>query len=228
MKLKNKLRLLVQFIILVLVVVTIIRATDVEAFCPLGGFLSIGSRLVHGASSCQMSETQMFLGVTLVIGVLIIGKLFCSHICPIGTVTEWLGRWGRKFKIQIQRLPDFLDRGLRMLKYLLLLPVLYYTTTSSELFCKTFDPYFAAATGFGPDVIWWWALPALLITLIGSLTLRQFWCKYLCPLGALSNLFLFGLFTIGTLVVYILLQLAGVEIASLLVISGVGRGRVCD
>jgi NAD-dependent dihydropyrimidine dehydrogenase PreA subunit len=213
MKLKNMIRLILQLIVLVMVIIAVIRITDVEAYCPLGGFLSIGSRLVHGTSSCQMSETQMFLGVALILAVLIIGKLFCAHVCPIGTVTEWLGRWGRKFKIQIKRLPDFLDRGLRSLKYLLLLPVLYYTTTSSELFCKTFDPYYAATTGFGLDVIWWWALPALIITVIGSLVLRQFWCKYLCPLGALSNLFQFALFTIGSFLIYVLLQIAGMTLS---------------
>ncbi len=211
MKLKNKTRLVLQIIILALAGMAVIRATDVEAFCPLGGLLSIGSRFVRGASSCQMGETQMFLGVALVLGIFVIGKLFCSHLCPIGTVTEWLGRWGRKFKIQMQKMPRFLDRGLRMLKYALLLPVLYYTATSSELFCKTFDPYYAAATGFGLDVVFWWALPALVIVIAGSFFIRQFWCKYLCPLGALSNLFLFAIFTAGTLIIYVAVNLAGIE-----------------
>lgn len=213
MKLKNKTRLLLQLVILGIVIVAVIRSTDVEAFCPLGGLLSIGSRYEHGASSCQMGENQMFLGVALIVGLLVVGKLFCSHVCPIGTVTEWLGRWGRKFRIQIQRLPDFLDGWFRTLKYLLLLAVLYYTTTSSELFCKTFDPYYAAATGFGSDVVWWWALPALLVAIIGSLVMRQFWCKYLCPLGALSNLFQLGIYTIGSLLIFILLRIAGIPLS---------------
>ncbi|MBN2366025.1 MAG: 4Fe-4S binding protein, partial [Calditrichaeota bacterium] len=215
MKLQNKTRLLIQLSIIVLVVIAVIRAADVEAFCPLGGLLSLGSRFVRGSSSCQMGETQMFLGVTLLIGVVIMGKLFCSHICPIGTVTEWLERAGRKLKIQVQRIPSFLDGALRSLKYLLLLPVLYFTVTSSELFCKTFDPYYAATTGFGLDVVFWYALPALVVTIAGSLFFRQFWCKYLCPLGALSNLFLFIIFTLGTLALYLILRIAGLDISVL-------------
>ncbi len=224
MYLKNKIRLILQLVILGIAIAAVIRATDVEAFCPLGGLLSIGSRYERGASSCQMGETQMFLGVTLVLSVLIIGKLFCSHLCPIGTVTEWLGRWGRKFKIQIQRVPTFFDRWLRSLKYLLLLPVLYYTSISSELFCKTFDPYFAATTGFGPDVVWWWALPALIITLVGSLVMRQFWCKYLCPLGALSNLVQVVIFTVGSLLLFVVLRIAGVSLSIfwLFLVWGIG------
>jgi Pyruvate/2-oxoacid:ferredoxin oxidoreductase delta subunit len=213
MKLKNKTRLILQVVVLTLVVIAVIRATDVEAFCPLGGLLSIGSRFVRGASSCQMGETQMFLGISLVLGIFVVGKLFCSHICPIGTVSEWLGRWGRKFKIQLQKMPRLLDRSLRMLKYALLLPVLYYTVTSSELFCKTFDPYYAATTGFGLDVVFWWALPALVLVIAGSLFVRQFWCKYLCPLGALSNLVLFAVFTFGTLGIYVVLNLTGLKLS---------------
>ena len=138
MKLKNKMRLLMQVIVVGLVVWVVIQAADVEAYCPLGGLLSIGSRFVRGSSSCQMGETQMFLGITLVFGIFVLGKLFCSHICPIGTLSEWLGRAGRKLKIQLQRLPIWMDKSLRIFKYLLLLPVLYYTAVSSELFCKKF------------------------------------------------------------------------------------------
>lgn len=212
MKLWNKTRLILQFIILAVVVVAVVRATDPEAYCPLGGLLSIGSRFINGASSCQMGETQMFLGIGLLIGILIIGKLFCSYICPIGTVTEWLGRIARKFNLQIRRLPKWLDHGLRLLKYALLFPVLYYTVNSSELFCKTFDPYFAVTTGFGVDVVFWWALAALLVTVVGSFFIQQFWCKYLCPLGALSNIFMNMLFGGGTLLIYIVLRLLGVNL----------------
>ncbi len=213
MKLQNKSRILLQLAILVAVIITVIRVTDPEAYCPLGGLLSFGSRFVNGASSCQMGETQMFLGLALIAGILLLGKLFCSYICPIGTVTEWLGRLGRKLKIQINRMPAWLDRVLRIFKYALLLPVLYYTSVSSELFCKTFDPYYAATTGFGRDTVFWWALIAVLVTILGSLFIRQFWCKYLCPLGALSNLAVFAVFSLGTLAIYLVLYQAGIQIS---------------
>ncbi|GAB4365786.1 MAG: hypothetical protein Kow0042_05240 [Calditrichia bacterium] len=213
MKLYNKPRLFLQLVIVALVVITVIQANDPEAYCPLGGILSIGSRYINEASSCQMGENQMFLGIGLLVGILVIGKLFCSYVCPIGTVTEWLGRLGRKFKIQVKRLPAVLDRGMRVLKYLLLLPVLYYTVNSSELFCKTFDPYFAATTGFGSDVVFWWAMAALIVTILGSVFIRQFWCKYLCPLGALSNIFMNVSLGVSALVIYVALRLFGVEIS---------------
>lgn len=229
MKLWNKHRLIIQLAIIGIVIFAVVQSADPEAFCPFGGVLSIGSRYVNGASSCQMGETQMFLGVGLLIGILVMGKLFCSHICPIGTVTEWLGRWGRKLKIQIKQIPKLLDRSLRSLKYLLLFPVLYYTATSSELFCKTFDPYFAATTGFGADVELWWAIAAVAVTIIGSVFVRQFWCKYFCPLGALSNIFMTPLVGVGALVIYLALRFAGLEISIVwLFIAWLGGGLIIE
>ncbi len=213
MKLKNKFRIFIQLAIVAVVVLAVFRTTDIEAYCPLGGLLSIASRTVSGASSCQMGETQLFMGLALVLGIFVLGKVFCSHICPIGTVTEWLGRWGRKFKMQLKSMPNWLDSSLRGLKYALLLPVLYYTATSNELFCKTFEPYYGAATGFGADTVLLWSVSAVVVTIIGSFFIRQFWCKYLCPLGALSNLFAFSLLSLGSLAVYIGIRYAGVDLS---------------
>lgn len=40
------------------------------------------------------------------------------------------------------------DKILRAVKYILLFWIFYMTISSSELFCKNFDPYYAIATGF--------------------------------------------------------------------------------
>jgi len=41
--------------------------------------------------ACNMSETQLLLGLGLLLGAVFVGKLFCSYVCPIGTFTEWIG-----------------------------------------------------------------------------------------------------------------------------------------
>lgn len=165
---------------------------DYEAYCPFGGMQAFGSYIKNGSLACSMTTTQIALGVTLLIAVIIFGKLFCAYICPIGTVTEWLGKWGRKFKMQIT-LTGWFDRILRLFKYALLFITLYFTLTSSELFCRTFDPFYASFTGFGHDVNLWYAIVALFITIAGSFFIRQFWCKYFCPLGAITNLGVYAL-----------------------------------
>jgi len=196
-KIKNKIRVLFQLIILGLVGYIAVKpllvpgyASDFETYCPFGGLASLGSKLNQGTMSCNMSEVQLILGIGLIIGVIIIGKLFCSYLCPIGSVTEWIGKLGEKLKIRIE-MPKVLDRPLRLLKYVILFLTVYYTMTTSELFCKEYDPYFASVNLFSnSDINLLYAIIAFALTILGTLFFRLFWCKYLCPLSALSNIFL--------------------------------------
>jgi NAD-dependent dihydropyrimidine dehydrogenase PreA subunit len=194
---KNKIRIYIQFIFLALIGYVAIRPifdkaylADFERYCPFGGISSFFSKLNQDTMSCNMSETQLLLGLGLLLGAVFIGKLFCSYVCPIGTFTEWIGRLGDKLKIR-REMPAKLDRYMRLLKYVLLFITLYVTMTTSELFCKEFDPYFASANLFSNnDIVLYFAIPAFIITIVGALFFRLFWCKYLCPLGAVTNIFM--------------------------------------
>ena len=68
---------------------------DYESYCPFGGMQAFGSYLKNGSLACSMTTTQIALGVILIIAVIIFGKLFCAYVCPLGSVSEWLGKWGR-------------------------------------------------------------------------------------------------------------------------------------
>lgn len=216
----NKIRLTFQLIILGLIGYVALRPVfdksyiaDFESYCPFGGLASLGSKLNLGTMSCNMSEVQLFLGIALIVGVILIGKLFCSFLCPIGSVTEWLSKLGEKLKIRFE-IHRYIDRPLRSLKYVILFFALYYTMTSSELFCKEFDPYFAAVNLFGnTDITLYFAIPAFALTILGSIFSRLFWCKYLCPLSAVSNIFLNVVPVAAIIILFIVLNAVGLEIS---------------
>ncbi len=87
------------------------------------------------------------------------------------------------------------------------------TLSTSELFCKNFDPYYAAATGFhGGEITLWMAVASLVILFLGSFFIKLFWCKYVCPLGALSNLFKFTISFLSMIILYIILIQLGLNI----------------
>ena len=124
------------------------KPADVEAYCPFGGLQALGSYLVNNSLACTMSMTQIMVGVMLAVGVILFSKLFCGYLCPLGTVSEWMGRGGKKLKVSVEIRPGSIaDRLLRAVKYALLFYVFYMSASSSELFCKNFDPYYAVATG---------------------------------------------------------------------------------
>ena len=167
---------------------------DVEAYCPFGGLQAFGTYLVNNSLACSMSMLQIMMGLVLAVGVILFSKLFCGYLCPLGTVGEWMGRAGKKLHLQVD-VPSgsVVDKLLRVVKYVLLFTILYFTLSSSELFCKKLDPFYAVATGFKGEIVLWMSLTSLTLLLLGGFVVKMFWCKYICPLGAASNIFKFTL-----------------------------------
>ena len=165
---------------------------DVEKYCPFGGLQAFGSYLYNHSLACSMSMLQIMMGLVLLAGVVLFAKLFCGYLCPLGTLGEAMGRLGRRLHLQRNiRLGSLADRLLRSVKYVLLGVILYNTVTTSELFCKKLDPYYALATGFKGEIVLWSSLAAIGLLFLGGLIVPMFWCRYICPLGAISNLFRF-------------------------------------
>lgn len=206
-------------VILVIIVIAFIPkfnenfVPDFEAYCPFGGIQALGSYLLNQALSCTMTSAQIVMGVLLTLAVFVFSKLFCAYICPVGTISEWLAKLGDKLKVTITIKKGITDIALRSLKYILLFLTFYFTLQSNELFCKKFDPYYALATGFSSDVVLLYAVIAIAIVVLGSVFVRLFWCKYICPFGAISNIFKFTGFFLSVLVIYILLLKFGVKIS---------------
>jgi len=214
----NKTKLLFQTVIILLIIVLLIigfadktKKADFEAYCPFGGLVSLGSKFQLGSMSCSMNETQVFMGIFLLIGVILFSKLFCGYVCPIGTITEWLNKLFTRFKFSIV-LKGKTDRILRLGKYVLLGFATYFTATTSELWCKKIDPYYATMTGFGSDTVLIIGILTIFTVVVLSVLIRFFWCKYVCPLGALSNIFSNILITAPILVIYFGLYLFGIKL----------------
>jgi len=219
MKKQNWYKLIYQFAVIGVLTFMLLRllfdkayTPDFEAYCPFGGLQAMGSYMTMDSLSCSMTSTQIMMGVALFIGIVLFSRLFCGYICPLGTIGEWIGKLGDKLKVRIT-LKGIADKALRLLKYVLLFITFYFTLKSSELFCKKFDPYYAAVSGFNSDVVLWWALIAIGALLLGSLFFRLFWCRYLCPLGALSAIFKYSWWFLGAMAVYVILLLAGLNIS---------------
>ncbi|MBP9545007.1 MAG: 4Fe-4S binding protein, partial [Alistipes sp.] len=187
----NYLKHLLQWGVLAAIVGTVLWAkfsdkpVDVEAYCPFGGLQAFGTYLVNNSLACSMSMLQIMMGLVLAVGVILFSKLFCGYLCPLGTVGEWMGRAGKKLHLQVD-VPSgsVVDKLLRVVKYVLLFTILYFTLSSSELFCKKLDPFYAVATGFKGEIVLWMSLTSLTLLLLGGFVVKMFWCKYICPLGA--------------------------------------------
>lgn len=165
------------------------EAADPEAYCPLGGLQALATYLAQGSLPCSMSSLQVMMGIALVAAVVLFSKLFCAYICPVGTVQDLLGKTRKALHIKGLKVRNGsgLDKVLRIVKYALVFWIFYMTVEASELFCKNLDPYYAVATGFKGEITLWMSVVTVTLVVLGSFLIDMFWCRYLCPLGAISN-----------------------------------------
>ena len=165
------------------------EAADPETYCPLGGLQALATYLAQGSLPCSMSSVQVMMGIALVAAVVLFSKLFCAYICPVGTVQDLLGKARRAMRVKEIKVRNgsTLDKVLRIVKYALVFWIFYMTVEASELFCKNLDPYYAVATGFKGEITLWMSLVTIGLVVLGSFIIDMFWCRYLCPLGAISN-----------------------------------------
>ena len=175
-------------------------AVDPEAYCPMGGLQALATYLSRGSLPCSMSSVQVMMGIALVAAIVLFSKLFCAYICPLGTVQDLLGKLRKSLRIKGVKIQNgsVLDKILRIVKYALVFWIFYMTVNSSELFCKNLDPYYAIATGFKGEITLWMSIVSISAVVLGSFFIDMFWCRYLCPLGAISNSLKFWLW-IGVL-----------------------------
>lgn len=165
----------------------------VEAFLPIGALTSLKYWIVSG-SIHPIHPAAVIIFVAILTVSLILKKGFCGWICPVGALSEQLYRpWKKQFRKNV-RLPRFPDLILRSLKYLLLAfffwaIVIGMSQDSLQMFLdgdywKISDVkmyvFFSNITLLSFVVI--------LALVLLSIPMRNFWCRYLCPYGALLGL----------------------------------------
>lgn len=190
------------------------EAPDPEAYCPFGGLEALATYGVRGSLPCSMSSLQIMMGIVLAAAVILFAKLFCGYLCPVGTVEDLLGKLRKALGIKPLNISrrSVADKVLRIVKYAVLFWLFYMTATASELFCKKLDPYYAVATGFKGEIVLWMSVVTVALVVIGGLLSDRFWCKYLCPLGAISNSLKFWAWLLGISLVWFILGRIGVAI----------------
>ena len=168
---------------------SIIPAVSLHAICPFGAVATFASLVTGQGLIRQLHASVMVIGAVVLLLTILFGPIFCSHICPLGSIQEWLGKIGKKiFKKKYNRfIPKKVHNVLKYFRYVLLGLILVNTYQSASLVFAGIDPYYALFHFWTGEV----AISALLIlvvTLLMSLFVERPWCKYVCPYGGLLGL----------------------------------------
>lgn len=177
--------------------VTAHRPEIVEAFLPISALLALRRLLATGEWDA-IHPAGLTILIAALVSSLVARKAFCSWVCPVGSVSRllaWAGDrliWRRRRKATL--VPGWVDKPLTSLKYLLLgffawavfvaMPLEGVQGFLSSPYNRAADAkmllFFVDLSGTAGSVL-------LLLGLV-SLVVKNAWCRYLCPYGALLGM----------------------------------------
>lgn len=168
------------------------KSPSIHALCPFGGLESLYQVFATGSFISKIfAGTLILFGITIVLA-LLFRRSFCGLICPFGAIQGFFAKIGQKILKKRFIMPEKIDRPLRYLKYIVLLITIFYAWKTAGLWMSPYDPWSAYGhLSEGVASVWKESavgLILLIITIIGSLLYDRFFCKYLCPMGAIYGI----------------------------------------
>lgn len=173
------------------------RPPGVEGFLPIGALTSLKYWLMSGQIH-PVHPAALVIFLAIVLMSLVAKKSFCSWICPIGTISELAYKAGARLFGSNYRIWRPLDLVLQGLKYLILaffVKVILIDMPGFAIAAFMDAPYWAVSDAkmlrFFTHISTT-ALIVIAVLVVLSLIYRNFWCRYLCPYGALLGLVSFA------------------------------------
>lgn len=170
-----------------------VRPDGIDGFLPISGLVGT-AYWVKGGEINSIHPAAVIIFVTTISLSLLLRRSFCSWICPVAAISEFTWKAGFRLLLRNLRLPTWIDVAFRGMKYLLLAFYVYFIAiamSSDELFRFIQSDYHMIA-----DVrlmnyflhISPFALGVSLVLVVLSVVLKNPFCRYLCPYGALLGL----------------------------------------
>ena len=168
------------------------RPAGVEGWLPIAALMNLKYLLFTGIVP-EVHPAGMFLLITFLTISLVFRKAFCSWLCPIGTLSEWLWQGGHELFRKNFALPRWADLPLRSLKYILLFLFVWVVAAMSTTELQAFlgSPYGLVADVKMLDLFRYAGRLTIFICsalVLLSVVTKNFWCRYLCPYGALMGI----------------------------------------
>ncbi len=169
------------------------RPPGVEGWLPIGSLVSLRYFLETGIIN-EIHPAGLVILVMILLTGFVFRKAFCSWICPVGFISEMLGDISDKIFGKRIVPPKWLDWPLRSVKYILLgffIWVILFQMTPLAIRAFLYSDYNIMSDvlmlRFFTDITMF-AFGVIAFLFLMSLIIRGFWCRYLCPYGALLGI----------------------------------------
>jgi polyferredoxin len=168
------------------------RPPGVEGWLPIASLMNLKVWLLTGGL-LRLHPAGVFLLLAFAAMSWLFRKSFCGWLCPVGTASEYLWRLGRQTFGCNFRLPRGVDIPLRAAKYLLLALFLYAVGAMPVEGIRAFleGPYGIVADVRMLNFFRYLSVGGAVVVgllVMASVFVQNFWCRYLCPYGALLGL----------------------------------------
>lgn len=161
---------------------------NLEVWCPFGGVECLSLYLHDGKMLCALGASNFFILAAILLLTLGLRRVFCGYMCPLGALGEGMRCLAKKLGIEQWTPPTAVDRVLSLLKYVVLIGLLWGTFAATELIVRPADPCFAIIGTGTNEEVQWSAYIALGVLILASLFISIPFCRWLCPLGAVLNI----------------------------------------
>ena len=150
--------------------------------------------LIAGSFSFAGLAGQLVLLAVMFLFTALWGRSFCGYLCAFGAMQELVGWVSKKLLPRLRTIPSKADRTLKYMKYVVLALIVVLVWIVQLPVDASLSPWgvFGMLTS-GNLAVMGAAIPtlgfaALVAILVGSFFVERFFCRYLCPLGALFTL----------------------------------------
>lgn len=152
---------------------------------------SIFQMIIRGNFNFIQALPGLMEFTVAIIFTILMGRFFCGWFCAFGSFNDWVHMASKKiFKINF-KINEKLDSILKYVKYGILILILIFTFSGGNNILNGASPWdaFAQITNFS-TVLSTLAIGfiLLILILIGDIFIERFFCRYLCPLGAVFSL----------------------------------------
>lgn len=164
------------------------RPSGVEGFLPISALMGLKKLILTGHYDIVHPAGLTILMAALLVSI-VFKKSFCSTICPVGFASEMISSVGLNLKTR-----KFIFHIASIVKYIILfffvnVIVIQMNIRSLNMFISS--PYNILSDAkmlnffMHPSRTTLWTLGAILLL---TLIITNFWCRFLCPYGALTGL----------------------------------------
>jgi hypothetical protein len=149
----------------------------------VGVWLSTPFSILHVFNAALMRFTTdvlwLVVVVSTVVSILIAGRFYCGWLCPFGALAEFVGR----IPLGKWKVPINIDDRWRNAKYFLLALVVLVVIPTGKTGFGNFETYVTLFSLHGTYLMW----AVVAVSLIANLRVKRFWCRFLCPVAALTG-----------------------------------------